>query len=60
MKTWTCHIHGHSFVVTADDVDFARSLIVLELLRLKTPTAEVSRVNLIPLPTHHRHVRMIK
>jgi hypothetical protein len=64
MKTWTCNcFEGHwpvgtALVVTADNIELAIELIEKELKLLGLPQ-EIKPEQLIPLPTRHRHIRIL-
>ena len=53
LKTWTVASETHAIVVTAETVELAIRNIVYETGLV------VSVTDLIPLPTHHRHVRLM-
>lgn len=53
ITTWTFNVGGIAGVVSAESVPLAIHLIQSNLL------VELESVDLIPLPTHHRHVRKI-
>lgn len=64
MKTWTCNdFEGHwpvgtALVVTADNVELAIKMIEEELDKRGLPQ-KIEPKQLIPLPTRHRHVRIL-
>lgn len=64
MMTWTCNDFkgvwpvGTALVVTAENVDLAIILVENEL-KNRGLEQHISREQLIPLPTHHRHVRIL-
>ena len=64
MMTWTCNnFKGHypiptALVVTADDIKLAIYLIEKHLLSIGLPQT-IKPEQLVPLPTHHRHVRIL-
>lgn len=53
LKTWTVTRPGYAIVATAETVELAIRNIVFET------GITVTNEDLIPLPTHHRHVRII-
>jgi hypothetical protein len=53
LKTWTVSRSGFAIVVTAETVELAVRNIIYET------GITVANKELIPLPTHHRHVRFI-
>lgn len=53
LKTWTVRRKDFAIVVTADTVELAVRNISYELGLI------VAVSELVPLPTHHRHVRLI-
>ena len=65
MKTWTCTTFtghypvGTALVVTADNIDIAIDLVEKELAQRSLPQ-KLQRDQLIPLPTNHRHVRILR
>jgi hypothetical protein len=64
MKTWTCNSFKGYFsgetalVVTADDVKLAITMIETQLIQLGLQQT-IKPEQLIPLTTHHRHVRLL-
>lgn len=54
-KNWTDEV---AMVVSADHIDVAVSM-VQERVDAAGLDAKVGRENLIPLPTHHRYVRVL-
>ena len=65
MKTWTCTTFtghwpvGTALVVTADNIEVAIELVEKELAQHNL-SQEIKPEQLIPLPTHHRHVRILR
>jgi len=59
MTTWTFSNSTIAIVVTADNVDLAVETIQLALYVRKIDGVKVKREDLIPLPTHHRHMRTL-
>jgi predicted RNase H-like HicB family nuclease len=65
MKTWTCTTFtghwpvGTALVVTADNIELAIELVEKELAQHNLPQ-EIKPEQLIPLPTHHRHVKILR
>lgn len=61
MKTWTCnsfkghYLVGTALVVTADNIELAITMIETQLIQIGLQQTIVPE-QLIPLPTHHRHV----
>jgi hypothetical protein len=53
LKTWTVGRAGYAIIVTAETVELAIRNITYETGLV------VAVTELIPLPTHHRHVRLI-
>lgn len=53
LKTWTSKAHDLAIVVTAETVELAIRNIKYEL------GVDLTATDLLPLPTHHRHVRLI-
>jgi hypothetical protein len=53
LKTWTVKRPGYAIVVTAETVELAIRNIAYK------DGITVTAGELIPLPTHHRHVRVI-
>lgn len=60
MRTWTCNILGHSFVVTADNIGVAAHMVGCRLKELTGKPYTIYNQDLIPLPTHHRYIRLIE
>jgi hypothetical protein len=64
MMTWTCNnFTGHNpvgtaLVVTADNIEQAILMIERELIACNLPQT-IKPEQLIPLPTHHRHIRIL-
>lgn len=64
MNTWTCNnFKGHwpvgsALVVTADNIELA-IMIVERKLREEGLQQTIKPEQLIPLPTHHRYVRIL-
>lgn len=64
MKTWTCtDFKGHypvgtALVVTADNVQLAITMVETQLIQMGLQQT-IKPVQLVPLPTHHRHVRIL-
>ena len=62
--TWTCtNFTGHypvpvALVVTADNIEVAIKLVEDELSKIGLPQT-IKPEQLVPLPTHHRHVRIL-
>ncbi len=59
MTTWTFSNSTIAIVVTADDVDLAIEMVNQALYVRDITHLEVKREDLIPLPTHHRHIRTL-
>jgi hypothetical protein len=53
LKTWTAKTENAVIVVTAETVEVARAIVERERGIVLT------NADLVPLPTHHRHVRLI-
>jgi hypothetical protein len=53
LKTWTAKTENAVIIVTAETVELAIRNVVYELGITLVAT------DLIPLPTHHRHVRIV-
>jgi hypothetical protein len=53
MKTWTYSKDGVCAVVSADSVEMAKKLLAQYDISAKNE-------DLIPLPVHHRHARVLK
>lgn len=49
---------GLAAVVTADNIDLAIQLLELKLQEMRLPQ-KIDREQLVPLPTHHRYVRIL-
>lgn len=64
MTTWTCNnFKGHNpvgsaLVVTADNIELAILLVERKLMQ-EGLEQTIKREQLVPLPTHHRHVRVL-
>ena len=63
MKTWTCNnFNGYeyygSLTVTADNVQLAITMIETQLIQMGLQQT-IKPEQLVPLPTHHRHVRIL-
>lgn len=64
MMTWTCnnftghHRVGTALVVTADNIELAIKLVENKLEEIGLPQ-QIEPQQLVPLPTHHRHVRIL-
>ena len=64
MKTWACNSFighypvGTALVVTADNVELAITMIEAKLAEIGLPQT-ITPEQLIPLPTHRRHVRIL-
>ena len=64
MATWTCNnFKGHypvgtALVVTADNIALAILLVEDKLKEIGLPQT-IDPEQLIPLPTHHRHIRIL-
>lgn len=64
LKTWTCNnFKGHwpvgtALVVTADNIDLAITLIEGKLKEIGLEQT-IQRTQLVPLPTHHRYIRVL-
>jgi hypothetical protein len=64
MKTWTCNnFKGHypvntALVVTADNIELAIIMVETQLIR-EGLQQTIEPEQLIPLPIHHRHVRIL-
>lgn len=59
LMTWTYCNHGLCIVVTADNIALAKSMIADAFYVRKINGVEINNEDLIPLPTHHRHYRVI-
>jgi len=59
MTTWTFSNSTIAIVVTADNVDLAIEMVNQALYVRDITHLEVKREDLIPLPTHHRHIRTL-
>ena len=59
MTTWTYSTHLIALVVTSDNIDLAVETAQLALYARKIDNVKVERKDLIPLPTHHRHLRTL-
>ncbi len=59
MTTWTFSNSYVAMVVTSDNIDLAIETIQLALYARKIDDVKVKREDLIPLPTHHRHMRTL-
>lgn len=55
MKTWTVDKDGYHIVVSADNVEQA-----IQQIQIEHPKIALTNADLVPLPTHHRHVRVLK
>jgi hypothetical protein len=53
MQSWTFVKNGKVGVVTADNIDVAKDWLI------QAGIINVDNIELVPLPTHHRHVRII-
>lgn len=54
MNTWTLDKYGHHAFVAADNVELAIELLLQQGICGNTPE------DLVPVPTHHRYVRVFK
>lgn len=59
MKTWTAEVYGRCFVVTADHVRLAVTMIEDDLISSNIINPIVENKDLVPLPTHHRYLRQL-
>ena len=59
MTSWTYSTGTLAIVVTADNVDLALGMIESALFNQHIGPIEIKREELIPLPVHHRYVRIL-
>lgn len=59
MTSWTYSTSTIAIVVTADNVDLAIEMIESALYNQNIDTIYLKREALIPLPVHHRYVRIL-